>query len=66
MKHEKSQICSICRLRYTGLGNNAWPVNARRCCDNCNWMIVIPARIAMTHPAFGGPEPENKDSEHDQ
>lgn len=27
------------------LGNNAEPLVAGRCCDNCNWAYVIPARI---------------------
>jgi len=37
--------CSICKLPYTGYGNNAVPVNNGRCCDNCNSTEVIPARI---------------------
>jgi hypothetical protein len=32
-----------------GFGNNAYPVNDGRCCDDCNSTTVIPARIrAMT------------------
>lgn len=44
--------CSICdgpiKVLPTGwsTGNNAAPVNDGRCCDECNFMIVIPARIA--------------------
>jgi cytochrome c len=38
--------CSICHQEI-GLGNNnAEPVNSGRCCDDCNWMVVIPARMA--------------------
>lgn len=41
----KTQTCSICQLEFTGWGNNAEPINAGRCCDDCNKGIVIPARI---------------------
>jgi hypothetical protein len=41
------QICSICKRGYTGLGNNAWPVNEARCCNDCNWTVVIPARFRL-------------------
>jgi len=37
-------ICSVCRCDYLGFGNNAQPINAGRCCDRCN-NIVIVARI---------------------
>ena len=26
-------------------GNNAEPVSDGRCCDDCNWMLVIPKRF---------------------
>ncbi len=26
-------------------GHNAEPVNSGRCCDECNWMVVIPKRL---------------------
>jgi len=26
-------------------GNNAMPVNDGRCCDGCNWNVVIPERL---------------------
>jgi hypothetical protein len=41
----EKQICSICQKAYTGYGNNADPVNSGRCCDDCNALVVIPARI---------------------
>lgn len=41
------QICSICGKEYVGYGNNAYPINDGRCCDNCNKEVVIPARIAL-------------------
>ncbi len=37
--------CVICGGTYEEYGNNAWPVDKGTCCDMCNSMIVIPARI---------------------
>lgn len=47
---EEPIICSICQMPIEekggwAHGNNAQPVNAGRCCDECNDMVVIPARI---------------------
>jgi len=42
MSDEK--ICSICQRVFTEFGNNAEPVNDGRCCDRCDWEVVIPAR----------------------
>lgn len=44
---KKVKKCSICKASYVGFGNNADPVNKGRCCDTCNTLVVIPARIAM-------------------
>lgn len=50
-------ICCICgepiKISSLGwaLGNNAYPYgneNNNRCCDDCNWNIVIPTRIEMS------------------
>lgn len=41
----KEKICSICGDLYTEFGNNAWPINSGRCCDECDDTIVIPARL---------------------
>ena len=38
-------ICSICGAKYDHFGNNAQPINDGRCCDSCNAIEVIPARI---------------------
>jgi hypothetical protein len=38
------QVCSICGGAIVGFGNDAWPVNDDRCCDQCNSERVIPAR----------------------
>ena len=44
--------CSICGVPLkpwhpgsSGYGNNAEPVNSGRCCDECNWKVVVPLRI---------------------
>ena len=41
-------ICSICGKKFTGYGNNPYPVTKGeddRCCDECNDTKVIPARL---------------------
>lgn len=40
--------CCICGKEFTGWGNNPWPIvdeEDARCCDNCNMMYVVPARL---------------------
>lgn len=38
--------CCICGKEFTGYGNNPDPVKLYgRCCDECDWSFVIPARI---------------------
>jgi len=39
------KVCSICEREYIGFGNNAWPINDGRCCDDCNSAHVIRTRI---------------------
>lgn len=54
----KEMRCSICGediekkylpdgRMYWDNGNNAEPINDGRCCDKCDWAIVIPARLAQ-------------------
>ena len=38
-------ICSICGKEGSGYGNNAYPINSGRCCNECNSMYVIPERL---------------------
>ena len=49
MSLQKSQSiarkCSICGKEIKGYGHNADPVNAGRCCSECNTLYVIPLRI---------------------
>ena len=49
MPNNETRKCSICGKKYTGWGNNAWPVNDGECCDKCNGDYVIPARIAQIY-----------------
>ena len=44
MEKEKMK-CSICGAEFEGFGHNAEPVNNGRCCDKCNFDVVLPARI---------------------
>lgn len=49
--------CCICGKEFEGFGNNPYPVGSDvysdedRCCDECNWKYVIPARLARLEPA---------------
>ena len=43
----EQKVCSICGATYTGYGNSAWPINSGYCCDTCNYLKVIPARLAQ-------------------
>lgn len=41
--------CCICGEKIKGMGNNAWPIvndERKRCCDICNHIYVLAARIA--------------------
>lgn len=45
---ENEFVCCICGKTFTGWGNNPYPVNEQegaRCCDDCNALYVIPARL---------------------
>lgn len=42
--------CCLCGHEFTGWGNNPWPLatgEEDRCCDQCNELKVIPARITL-------------------
>jgi hypothetical protein len=43
---EQAKKCCICGVKIQGYGNNPYPVREDgECCDSCNTLIVIPARI---------------------
>ena len=38
--------CSICNNKIDDkFGHNAEPVNNGRCCNDCNYTVVLPARV---------------------
>jgi hypothetical protein len=39
--------CCLCGDTIMGYGNNAEPVKRGRCCDDCNDMKIIPARLGL-------------------
>ena len=49
--------CSICGDDFEGMGNNPDPINDGRCCDKCDCLVVIPARLMQLgvgiHAAIG-------------
>ena len=46
MDKMKFNICCICGEMFEGWGNNPAPVKEKgECCDNCNFVYVIPARL---------------------
>lgn len=47
---DNEKICCICGGTFTGWGNNPWPVDKHpdhKCCDVCNGIYVVPARIDL-------------------
>ena len=58
-KPQSNNVCCICagtikKDKVTGWaqGHNAYPygtATSNRCCDECNWNIVIPTRIGMSY-----------------
>lgn len=43
------KVCCICGKKFTGWGNNPWPVaDDGSCCNECNMSKVIPARLEAT------------------
>lgn len=50
MTNNQEYVCCICGKKFTGFGNNPWPVvkdEAARCCDECNSTKVLAARLAQ-------------------
>ena len=51
MSEESNKQCSICFRRYTEFGHPAEPVRSGRCCNACNDLVVIPARLRAMRKA---------------
>ena len=44
------KTCCICKNKFKGWGNNPWPVKDKGvCCDQCNWLYVISARLSIIY-----------------
>lgn len=40
--------CCLCDNEIKGRGNNSWPFRKKsRCCNDCNYNKVIPARLKL-------------------
>jgi len=53
--HDQEHTCPFCKEEFTGWGNNPSPVlpyaeGRNVCCDDCNWTVVIPARVMGISP----------------
>jgi len=55
MSEESNKQCSICFRRYTEFGHPAEPVRSGRCCNACNDLVVIPARLRAMREATVAP-----------
>jgi hypothetical protein len=55
MSEESNRQCSICFRRYTEFGHPAEPVGSGRCCNVCNDLVVIPARLRAAREATIAP-----------
>src|SRR2546423_11325321 len=55
MTEESNKQCSICFRRYTEFGHPAVPVSSGRCCNVCNDLVVIPARLRAAREATVAP-----------
>ena len=49
MENQKKKCC-ICGIEFEGWGNNPWPVKDEgECCDVCNTIHVVPARLKQMY-----------------
>src|SRR6266550_6840003 len=55
MSEESNKQCSICFRRYTEFGHPSEPVKSGRCCNACNDLVVIPARLRAAREATVAP-----------
>ena len=62
MKRTRKSVprCCFCKKMLIGedkFGNNPAPLREKgRCCNECNWQLVIPARIAVLNAMKVGGE----------
>lgn len=59
MKNDETHTYCICGKKFKGHGNSPSPVKDEgRCCDDCNFNAVIPARMDMLFPERIAVKPE--------
>lgn len=52
MDDTEEKTCCICGKKFTGWGNDPWPVKMEgECCDDCNNSEVLTARLLGVHTA---------------
>jgi len=39
--------CSICGKEIKGRGNSPYPIPGGKCCDECNYRVVVPVRVFL-------------------
>lgn len=54
--------CVLCKKQVEGFGHNPEPLASGRCCDLCNSMLVIPARMRQY---LGGNNQNQKQKENE-
>ena len=41
VSNEEEQVCCICGKKFSGKGNDPWPLKEEgRCCDECNKEVI--------------------------
>ena len=45
----KEYTCSICNEKFQRIGHNAQPINNGRCCEKCNYEVVLPERLKLIY-----------------
>lgn len=59
MNKSKETMCCLCGFPFPGYGHNPAPLKGDRCCDDCNTLEVIPARMRAWQVQFAkAKEPE--------
>lgn len=48
--------CVLCGIGDIGHGHNAQPLKAGRCCENCNYTVVVPHRLNLVIASRRGEE----------
>lgn len=44
---EKVKICPLCGKPYKDWGNNPFPLDMDKVCDDCNLNVIIPIRFGI-------------------